>query len=259
MDCMYMKFCTGAVLMAGALSFLGGCASGYSLKGIEGGRIPMTIEYDVDPDMSAEAILQPYRRVVDSIMSPVVGHSARTLDAYRPESPLSNLLADIIRQGAAKVSGKQADVGVMNMGGIRNSLPEGEVTYGMVYEITPFENALCVLTLDGKTLEKLFAQMARRGGEGLSGAKLVISPEGELLEAEVGGCPVVADKEYTVSTIDYLAEGNDGLEAFREAKLKTFPPRPLLLREVFLDYVKGCERKGCLVDAKSEGRICVKR
>ena len=132
----------------------------------------------------------------------------------------------------------------MNMGGIRNSLPEGEVTYGMVYEITPFENAVCVLTLDGKTLMELFRQIAGRGGEGLSGAKLVISPDGKLLSAEVGGRPVDEGKDYTVATIDYLAEGNDRMAAFREAKSKTFPPEPLLLRTVFLDYVKECERKG---------------
>lgn len=253
---MIVKNSIKIVLLGGTL-LLGGCASGYVVKDIEGGRVAMTAEYDKNPDRDAEAILQPYRRVVDSIMSPVVGHSARALEAYRPESPLSNLLADIIRRGAAGISGKPADVGVMNMGGIRNSLPEGEVTYGMVYEITPFENAVCVLTLDGKTLMELFRQIAGRGGEGLSGAKLVISPDGKLLSAEVGGRPVDEGKDYTVATIDYLAEGNDRMAAFREAKSKTFPPEPLLLRTVFLDYVKECERKGRFVDAPAGGRITV--
>ena len=254
MDCMYMKFCTGAVLMAGALSFLGGCVSGYSLKGIEGGRMPMTVEYDVDPDMSAEAILQPYRRVVDSIMSPVVGHSARTLDAYRPESPLSNLLADIIRQGAAKVSGKQADVGVMNMGGIRSLLNRGDITIASVYEIAPFENALSVVTLKGSDLQDLFSQMASVHGEGISGARLIISKEGELLDAKVGGKAIEPEREYQVATIDYLAEGNDHLEAFKRATAKT-EPEDATLRDLFIEYVKRCEAEGKMVDAKTEGRI----
>ena len=253
MDCKNVKGCAGAALLVGML--LGGCVSGYSLKSIEGGRVAMTAEYDTSSDSVAAAILRPYKETVDSIMSPVIGHAAKTLDAFRPESPLSNLLADIIRQEGRAIAGKAADVGVMNMGGIRNSLPEGEITFGMVYEITPFENALCVLTFDGKTLLELFGQIARLGGEGLSGASLVISPEGELLDAKVGGKPIAESREYTVATIDYLAEGNDKMSAFRKAKSKAFPPRTLLLRTVFLDYVKECERTGRTVDAQTDGRV----
>lgn len=247
-----------AFLTAGML-FWGGCTSGYSLKSTKGGRIAMTAEYDENPDETAVAILQPYKQMVDSIMSPVIGHSARNLKAFRPESPLSNLLADIIRQGSIKITGKQADVGVMNMGGIRNSLPEGDITFGMIYEVTPFENALCVLTFDGNTLMELFRQIARLKGEGLSGASLTISPDGDLIDAKVDGKPILADKEYTVATIDYLAEGNDKMEAFRDAKTKVFPPEPLLLRTAFLDYVKDCERKKRLVNAETDGRISVKK
>lgn len=250
------KGCLKTVAAIGVL-FLTGCASGYSLKSVEGGRVAMTDVYDSRPDREAVAVLQPYKHIVDSIMSPVIGHSDMAMAAYRPESPLSNLLADIIRQGAVKVMGKAADVGVMNMGGIRNSLPEGEITFGTVYEITPFENALCVVTLDGAALKKLFSQMASVGGEGLSGARLVITPQGGLVSAEVGGKPVDEHRTYTVATIDYLAEGNDKLDAFREAKSKVFPSVPLLLRTVFMDYVKDCERKGKFVTSGTEGRIRV--
>ena len=106
--------------------------------------------------------------------------------------------------------GKPADVAVMNMGGIRNAMPEGEITFGTVYEIAPFENALCVLTMDGATLKELFGQIASVHGEGLSGAALKIDVEGNLLEAKVNGRQIDAKKTYTVATIDYLAEGNGG-------------------------------------------------
>ncbi len=254
---MHIKKTIIASITVGVL-LISGCASGYSLKKIEGGRVAMTAEYDENQDKAAAAILQPYKLVVDSIMSPVIGHSAKTLEASRPESPLSNLLADIIRKGGTKITGKPTDVGIMNMGGIRNTLPEGEITFGIIYEITPFENALCVLTLDGKTLMELFRQIAGLKGEGLSGASLIISPDGELIDAKVGGKPIIMDKEYTVATIDYLAEGNDKMTAFCEAKTKVFPSEPLLLRTAFLDYVKDCELKGRLVNAETEGRITIK-
>ena len=154
--------------VAGVLAgwLLASCSSGYSLAGVEGGRVAITDVYDRKPDAEALNILKPYQQKVDSIMSPIIGHSAKNLTAYRPESPLSNLMADVLRQAAVRAIGKPADVAVMNMGGIRNAMPEGEITFGTVYEIAPFENALCVLTMDGATLKELFGQIASVHGEG---------------------------------------------------------------------------------------------
>lgn len=133
-------------LLAGMLS-LYACSSSYTVTEIEGGRVAMTSVYDKDPDAGAVALLKTYQLRKDSIMSPVIGHSAANLVSYRPESPLSNLLADVIKQSTAKLTGEKVDVAVMNMGGIRSALSEGEITYGDVFEITPFENALCLLTM----------------------------------------------------------------------------------------------------------------
>ena len=135
-------------------------------------------------------------------------------------------------------------------------MPEGEITYGTIYEIAPFENALCILTMDGATLKELFAEIASVHGEGLSGAVLQIDEEGNLLDAKVNGRPVEEKKVYTVATIDYLAEGNDRMMAFRKAQSKTFP-KDALLRGLLLDAVKQCEQKGQFVSAQVEGRIKV--
>ena len=78
--------------VAGVLAgwLLASCSSGYSLAGVEGGRVVITDVYDRKPDAEALNILKPYQQKVDSIMSPVIGHSAKNLTAYRPESPLFN-------------------------------------------------------------------------------------------------------------------------------------------------------------------------
>lgn len=241
-------------MLAGWL--LGSCSSSYSLVGVEGGRVAITRQYDNHSDAEAFNILRPYQQKVDSIMSPVIGHSAMSMSAFRPESPLSNLIADVLRQAGETAVGKPVDVAVMNMGGIRNAMPEGEITFGTIYEIAPFENALCVLTMDGATLEELFKQIASVHGEGLSGATLQIDEQGHLLEARVNGRPVEAKKVYTVATIDYLAEGNDKMDALRNAQSKLFP-KDALLRSLLLDYVKKCEQKGQFVSSQVEGRIKV--
>ena len=135
----------------------------------------------------------------------------------------------------------------MNMGGIRNLLNEGEITIESVYEITPFENKLAIVALKGSDLLELFSQMAGVHGEGISGAKLIISEEGELLDAKVGGKNIEPEN-------DYLAEGNDRLEAFKRATAK-IEPENATLRDLFIEYVKQCEAKGKAVEAQTEGRI----
>jgi 2',3'-cyclic-nucleotide 2'-phosphodiesterase (5'-nucleotidase family) len=236
-----------------------GCKSGYKLQSFEGGRFPIDARYDVNQDKEALAIFAPYKKTVDSIMTPVISHSARVLTSHRPESELSNLVADILRFAAEEHIGRVADVGVMNMGGLRTSLPKGDVTFGSIYEITPFENSLCICNMTGKQLRSLFEDIARVRGEGLSGAKLVISKDGKLLSATVGGKPIVDSQIYKVSTIDYVAEGNDHMDTFRQlTDADKLLPKDSTIRQLFLNYVIRLEKEGKLVDSKVEGRITVK-
>lgn len=231
-----------------------GCSSGYSVVLVEGSRVAMTEVYDRRVDEDAVQILKVYKDSVDAVMTPIIGYATEKLRAYRPESPLSNLIADVLREGAELKTGIRPEIGVMNMGGIRNILNAGAITFGSIYEISPFQNALVIVDLKGESLKKLFEQMAAVHGEGLSGANLVISKDGELLSAKVNGKEIDLQKEYKVATIDYLAEGNDHLEAFKEATNKTVPS-DAILRDLFIDYVKRCGKQGKPVYAKIEGRI----
>lgn len=214
---------------------------------------------DAAPDSVAMAVLAPYRRTVDSIMSPVIGQSARLLDRYRPESELSNLVADILRQSTVDYIGRVADVGVTNMGGLRTCLPEGDITFGNIYEITPFENMLCILPMKGTLLKELFANIAAANGEGLSGACLEITADGALLHAMVGGKEIEDERVYQVATLDYLAEGNDRMTAFtRVPETERIQPDQATVRQLFLNYVNQQTRAGKKIDARVEGRIIVK-
>ena len=87
--------------IAAGIFMFSSCHSGYSLASVEGNRIEVTAALDANPDSTAIAILTPYQKTVDSIMSPVIGQSARFMDRFRPESELSNLVADILRCSAS--------------------------------------------------------------------------------------------------------------------------------------------------------------
>lgn len=247
-----------AGMLAGIFMF-SSCHSGYSLASVEGGRIEVTAAMDAKPDSAAMAILAPYQRTVDSIMSPVIGQSTRFMDRFRPESELSNLVADILRISTSGYIGREADVAVTNIGGLRTALPEGNITFGNIYEITPFENTLCIVTMNGALLRQLFENIAKVHGEGLSGARLEISEDGKLLSATVGGKEIDDKKEYKVATLDYLSEGNDHMEAFAKVPdADKMLPENATIRQLFLNYVNEQTRAGKKIDSKIEGRITVK-
>ena len=103
------------------------------------------------------------------------------------------------------------------MGGIRADLTRGEVTYGDVLSIAPFENKICFVTLTGEQLLELFSQIAATGGEGVSrGTELVITSDGKLVSARLHGQEINPQQKYRVTTINYLLEGNDKMMAFRK-------------------------------------------
>lgn len=239
---------------------LASCSTHYAVDGVTRERLLVDSRYDAKPDADAAAFLAPYKEKVDSQMAPVVGHTVKAMKGYRPESPLSNLLADVL-VWAAKDFGEQPVMGVYNMGGIRASLPEGAVTVGDVLDVAPFENKICFLTLSGAALTRLFENMASVGGEGVSaGVKLEISKDGKLLSAKLHGKEIDPAASYRITTIDYLAQGNDRMTAFKE-KTDFVSPRAKENDSRFIigAYFREKEKMGEKVDANIEGRITVKQ
>ena len=237
----------------------------YQLAGVERSRIIVDSRYDQNPDQTAAQFLAPYKQVNDSVMGPVVGQVAHNMHAKRPESDLSNLLADILIW-SAKDYDEQPVFAVYNMGGIRADLTKGVVTYGDVLDVAPFENKISFATLTGEKLMELFRQIAHRGGEGVSkGVELVIKMDekgetGELISARLHGQEIDPQAEYRVTTLNYVLEGNDGMTAFLDGTNSIAPQEASNnTRFLIMNYFREMMAKGIVVDSKVEGRIKVKK
>ncbi len=248
------KWIVGAAI--GGFFFLASCQTHYEVTAVEAYRMPMDSVWDTIPDEAVRTLLSPYKVRVDSVMNEVKGEAAVSMDRFRPESPLSNLIADVLRLAAKDVTGHPADMGLVNIGGIRNALTQGNITTENIYEILPFENSLCVLTLKGVHLRALLENIAARGGEGVSGVKMTIDSQRRVLDARIGGQPISPDRLYTIATIDYLAEGNDGMTALKQARDRICP-EGATLRGLFVKYVEQQTAAGKKITAKIEGRICL--
>jgi len=235
-----------------------GCASHYELASVKRTRILVDSRYDAAPDAAAAKFMEPYKHRVDSVMGPVVGEVDHDMTAHRPESDLSNLLADIMVWGA-KDYHEKVDFGVYNMGGIRAALSKGKVTYGDVLDIAPFENKICFVTLTGAKVLELFSQMAHTGGEAVShGVELVFTRDHKLKSARLNGKEIDPKASYRIATLDYLAQGNDKMEAFKSATNVVSPQESSNnTRFIIMNYFKEQTSQGKVVNAHKEGRIRV--
>ncbi len=251
----YPLFAAHALLLLG----LTACSSHYQLTGINHTRIVIDNRYDIQPDQDAVDFLRPYKTKVDSTMMPVVGKAAHDMSADKPESDLSNLLSDILVWAGAKY-GEAPVLGIYNMGGIRASLVKGDVTYGDILDVAPFENKVCFLTLTGEHLMELFQQIAARGGEGVNhGVELIITKDLKLISARIDGKEIVPQATYRIATLDYLAQGNDGLLAFKKGTQVLSPQaKESNVRDIIMDFFREKAAHGEAVSAKVEGRITVK-
>ena len=233
----------------------------YQIVSVERTRIIVDSRYDQNPDEAAAKFLEPYKRVNDSIMGPVMGQVAHNMHAQRPESDLSNLLSDILIW-AAKDYNEQPVLAIYNMGGIRADLTKGNVTYGDILDVAPFENKISFTTLTGEKVMKLFQQIAKRGGEGVSkGVELVVKKgePNELISSKLHGKEIDPQAEYRIATINYLLEGNDGMPALREGTNVISPQEASNnTRFLIMNFFRDMEAKGIVVDSQVEGRIVVK-
>lgn len=233
-----------------------GCSPHYHIVGVERTRLLVDSRYDGHIPEQADDFISPYKGRVDSIMSPVVGRAARYMAAFEPESPLSNLLPDIL-MWVGKSYDEKPDFAVYNIGGMRAAFAEGDVTVGDVLDVAPFENKICFVTLTGGKVMELFAQIAANGGEGVSReVRMRITKDGRLLGASVGGKDIDPMAEYRIATIDFVAQGNDNMVAFKSGTDVNSPREERNnVRYVIMDYFREKAAQGLAVDSKVEGRI----
>ncbi len=239
---------------------LASCSTHYEVSEVTRTRVLIDNTYDSALDVATTRFMQPYKQKVDSEMAPVVGQAATPLEPYRPESPLGNLLSDIL-VWAAPQYGEKVDFGLYNNGGMRASFAQGDITIGDVLDVAPFENYLCFVTLTGDKVEELLGQVAYRGGEGVSKeVRMVITTDNKLVSANINGQPVIPTKNYRVATLDYVSHGNDRMVAFKSStdRHDISKEEGGLARDVIMRYIKERTANGLPVESKIEGRITIK-
>ena len=97
------------------------------------------------------------------------------------------------------------------------------------------------------------------GGEAVShDVQMVITSDGKMKSVLLHGQEIDPDASYRIATIDYVIQGNDRLEAFKDKTDVNSPQEESNnLRFVIMDFFREQMAKGIVVDSHVEGRIVV--
>lgn len=212
--------------------------------------------------------------IVDPTLTDSEGKPLRIVRSQ--ETNLGDLCADAYRA----MSG--ADIAFVNGGGIRTSIPAGDITYEQIISVHPFGNAMCVVEATGQEILDALEMSARKlpsenGGflqvSGISfdidmsveptvvtddkGLFVEVSGDRRIKNVKVGDAPIDPDATYTLASHNYmLKESGDGINMFADNVL--LQDSVLLDNQVLIKYIT--EYLGGVVGAEyadlyGQGRI----
>jgi 2',3'-cyclic-nucleotide 2'-phosphodiesterase (5'-nucleotidase family) len=233
-----------------------GCASKAHVSKIETKNYRLENTTNSDVDSAAYYKILPYQKTLNADMNTVVAFSEQPLEKEQPEGLLGDFVADACLNIANKMyypdDGKKIDFIFLNNGGLRNSLPKGNITKGNVFELMPFENELVILKINGLVVKKIFNFIASKDGAPVAGARFNIRNK-EAVNILINNQALDTTGTYKVVTSDYLANGGDQL--FFLANIKERESLNLKVRDAILQYMKGKSKADEHIIVKKDQRI----
>ncbi|MEO8595568.1 MAG: bifunctional UDP-sugar hydrolase/5'-nucleotidase [Candidatus Solibacter sp.] len=153
----------------------------------------------VAPDPKVAALVKRWEDKVSARVDVPLAVSSRAFDKRG--------VRDLIEQAMRTQSG--ADFAFMNLGGVRDALPKGQLKVRNIWDIMPFDNRVVVGTFKGRDLPAVV----------------------------LGDRKVEPDHDYTLAVSDFTATNQSSDENLRTTGLK-FPNDIGLLRDVLVDWFR---------------------
>lgn len=210
-----------------------------------------TLHDGVTPDEKVVKMIARYEEKIAPMMKKVVGKTE--LDLLKKSDvkgcgdwSMGNLITDAMRAKA------ESDIALYNPGGVRSEIYKGDIKAEDVFTVLPFDNWLVTVTMKGKDVMGLLEHGAASFGSAqVSGMTFTVDyskPKGSrIVDAKVNGVALDPEKDYTLTTIDFLFTGGDGFD-FKAAKDVKYGDHQ---RDVVTEYIE----KNSPLKIKSDGRI----
>lgn len=203
----------------------------------------------VDRDFTA--MLDGYRKGVDSLNAVRVATSVVPLEQGSPQ--LLNYVTDFVLERGRELT-PDVDLAIMNRGGLRRSLPKGDISEGHIIMMMPFYNYIDVIEIKGSDLLDAFDVTAAFGGQGVSSnvRATVNTTTKKATEVTIDGKPIDPDATYRLATIDYLSAGGDYMKPLtRGTKVAQSPD------VIYNDLMRYMRRSNKKINPSGESRVKV--
>ena len=218
----------------------------------------------ITPDEEVEALVEKAKAEADKLGQKVV---AKVGDTFKrgsnpgdetgtnrgTESTANNMIAESALVALEMFLEEDIDLGVMNAGGVRDDLKEGDVTYQQAFSVQPFGNNIDVATLTGAAIKDALEnqwqtpEATEKSGrprldmgmsDNVSYTYNPDAPRGEKITSiSIDGKPMEMDKKYRVAASSFLFDGGDEfIDPAKATERNTVGYNDL---QAFVDYLES--------------------
>ena len=215
------------------------CGDNLQLFKAETSRIEINSEINIDSTILK--FIEPYKKNIEKDLFTTFAYSPYTLDKKDGElnTAIGNMMADAVLELSNPVfnlkKNKNIDIVLLNYGGIRSIISKGNINEKTAYNLMPFENEVVVTKLIGNDIYKLIDYLRKvKRAHPISGLKLELDKNYELINAEINNKDIDIKKYYYVATSDFLLNGGDKMDFFNKSSENTF--LDYKIRDLLIDY-----------------------
>ncbi|KAL1885326.1 hypothetical protein Cpir12675_007005, partial [Ceratocystis pirilliformis] len=237
----------------------------------EGAPIPITDKTPFDAELQAD--IDEWRLGFDYYANEVIGSAVIDLDqtmCRKQECLLGNVVADamvdyVMRNTKSEIpkADKERYFALINSGGMRATIENGDVTLSDVLTALPFRSSVVDVEFDGRTIWKIFEGAVAKQNivNGLpitsffqvsQGVEIVYNPAmptgSRLISVKINGKQLMFDETYRMVTVDFMLKGGDNILLLGNANRKASYKE---IDTVLLDYLKNRSP----INANIDGRI----
>ena len=181
-----------------------------SLRGEQGSQAISVhpISTAVKPDERLERRVQAINEEIASRLGVRLG--TLPLDHIRTRHQIGEMVAGIFREHYG------TDMALVQSGGIRADLTDGDITLRDIYSILPYENRIIPVRLPGRSIRRLIEKAVSGGADAaLAGVEVTSSDEGLIIY--VNGVRLDDSRDYTIALSEYVTSGGGGFDVISES------------------------------------------
>ena len=224
--------------------------SGYESPAINEGVLVTMFEDEYIPDEVIGDTILVMQKIAEVGMDEIIGEAGMNITKFGMGT--QNLIGNLVCE--AMLDYTDADFAFMNLGGIRDELLSGPISYRNVFNVMPFDNQIALIEVDGRFLKEIIETRVSGSRHGLrtAGIKVVINRKREnfnrISKLYIGGEPWQADKIYKIATSDFLLQGNAGLALLTKVPESKITRYEQGLRDVIVEYIRENSPVSAVID-----------